>query len=1552
MTKKDNKNILAYPTSYAQKRIWFLEKIEQGRIKNNIGIVSSFEGVFPINELKRMLQFLVERHEELRANFHETESGEVVQVINEVREIQLNIFDLRGEDEGNKQRRKDKIIKEETEHKFDLAQDILIRFSLIILADDKQVFIACGHHMVVDAWSMSVVINEFFYLAQSHFYKQKINLPEISVQYKDYVAWEQSQEFQERIAESGKYWREKLSGDLPVLELPTDYKRPISQKYETGTETIVIDKEKTKILHELCRIYDTTPFVLSAALVNIILYRLTGQEDLILGTYIVKRDLPELDNVVGPLLNSLPLRTKINSEMDFRNFLSKFNQEFLSAMEHKDYPFEELISEISPERDITRSPIFNVVFQAFNTAGIRDLKKNIFFDWTQEYSTFDKTLGQFDLSFHLHNRDDDFLLALTYNYELFSKQTIKKYLSYFLVLLEEVYQNKGSKISDLNIFSQEDKDFLLDKFNDTNYNLDKTKDVFDIFWEQAEKTPDNIALNFLNKEYTYKKVFEEICFLAPYLQKRGLKAGMRIGLALERGPDFLFTFLSLLALGVSIVPLNQKDPKKRLEFMSKDSNLEFIICEDKEDFAWFNNTIIFSQIDKVGLVDKFQKKTNYFEEEAFIMYTSGSTGKPKGVILNQKSIINNALFNIDFLKFSERTVMAQNYSSIFVASIWQFLAPLFVGGKVVIYPDNISRDIPKLINKIAQDKITIWETNASILSLLLEMKLPVDKFSPDLQIIVTGEDTPDYLVEKFYDLYSFSLINAYGQTEGTGDTLKYRIPSQGEKKVLLGEPIFNTKVYVLDKDMNLTPVNSIGEIYISGDCLADGYLNLQQKNKEKFLPHPFISGEKIYRSGDLGRRLVNGQIEYMGRVDDQINIRGRRIELNEIVNVLSGRKEIKLSLAQKYNDEIVVYYTVIEDVRPLELRAYLSGFLPEFMLPTYFIKLDFFPLNENAKIDKNALPKPQDKYIPHTEGEEPCNDLEKMLADLWKKILPVKKVNRSDDFFALGGHSFLALKLLNDLNGLGYNIALQDIFRFSALDELALYCEKVLEKQKKSGGIPFTAFGDLIKKYKFIPAALPDKLEIDINIFDQDKFVKSLEKVKQKNPNYSFSIKSDFLNLSLGLRDNDSVIVFKINNFQDKKFLQILVNYEKINKEELVGILWDFQKFYNLNLAEINSEEVYTPFFSYPDYYHCLHANFLEKVYFEKQQNFYASLSPAYDYFLVPSYVILDESSRATSDFNAIYLGEKDLFVSARKLGLQVEHYQAKDRNEAEKHFKYLAYNNLLLLLGNNYFLPSSAYYKNENFIAALEERRNILPMNLSLFQIVNNKIIVSSPNLKYFGEIKEEDFWEYWKNFRDFEAVDFVSNFNSSFQAFNLKELDKIKFQNIEMLYEALEMNAKEFFQNKEFETKKDLGFEKIIFGQQVFAKFKEDIELNIEGEEISDIVILDMLKRLSRPQLFLHDLLSDIVALDDDFALILNKVAYIINLHDELFDRLYNKIKDNKPRYEPNLSFLPPLELRQQEFLSTRDKEDMLELTERLYSDLSVIYQEILEKLKIINK
>ncbi len=244
MNKKDNKNILAYPTSYAQKRIWFLEKIEQGRIKNNIGIVSVFQGVFPINELEQMLQFLVERHEELRANFRETESGDVVQVINELIEIKLNIFDLRGEDKTKKQRRKDEIIKQETENKFNLAKDILVRFSLIILEDDKQVFIACGHHMVVDAWSMSIVINEFFYLAQSHFYKQEINLPEISVQYKDYVAWEQSQEFQERIAESGKYWREKLSRDLPILELPTDYKRPISQKYETGTETIVIDASK------------------------------------------------------------------------------------------------------------------------------------------------------------------------------------------------------------------------------------------------------------------------------------------------------------------------------------------------------------------------------------------------------------------------------------------------------------------------------------------------------------------------------------------------------------------------------------------------------------------------------------------------------------------------------------------------------------------------------------------------------------------------------------------------------------------------------------------------------------------------------------------------------------------------------------------------------------------------------------------------------------------------------------------------------------------------------------------------------------------------------------------------------------------------------------------------------------------------------------------------------------------------------------------------------------------------------------------------------------
>lgn len=1559
--KHKSKKILAYPTSYAQKRIWFLEKLEKGRLHNNIGGMSRFFGIFRIDDIRLIVQSIFNRHEICRTNFQETAAGELIQIVHTEREAELKTIDLRHLSTREKEIARAKIVDEETKHIFNLESEQLIRFIFIRLTEEENIFLVVGHHIISDAWSMSIAANEFFYMAQALFYKKNFDLPALSIQYKDYATWEQGEEFANKILTQEKYWQGELAGDLPILDIPLDFKRPLRQVYETQIETIEIDLELKAQISDLCQKFGVTSYVFLLTIFEIFLYKLSRQSDILIGTFVANRDLPELDNVIGIFLNNLVIRTRLDSDKTFSSLLSETKEKVLLAMENKEFPFEKLLEKLNPARDLGRSPIFNVVFQMFNTGGHNDLNKNIFFDLIKEYITFDKTLGQFDLTVHVHDRKDDFLLVFAYNPKLFKTQTIKRYLNYFKQILINLNSNPRQTIGKIEMIPEKERLILLEKFNNTDYEYEKEKNLYDIFLASVKKYPERIAVSQGTTFLTYTELLRRVNNFSNFFAVNNIKTSDVIGVSLERSIEYLCTILALTRIGAIFVPLDLDNPIERIKFIINDAKIKHIVVSDNEKL--FDDTVSLINISNVANDKSSLKELDdaCTEKIAAIIYTSGSSGRPKGVPLSHQGIINHAMGKIKFLDLKSTDIIAQNLSNSFVASLWQFFSPIFIGAKIVIYPTELCQDLPKLFSSLANDKITIWETSPTGLKIFLSLLPPEEDFAKDLKIILTGEDTPGSLVKNYFSSYSFPLINAYGQTECSDDTMMYLIPPACGAKVLLGYPMINTKAYILSPDLELLPFGVVGEIYISGAGVSEGYLNNPEQTREVFLSHPFIEGQKIYRTGDLGRRLESGEIEYLGRIDGQIKIRGKRIELKEIENTFLGIKGVHNCLVLNKNDQIVVYYMSADKFPAQYLRQCLLKFLPVFMLPTFFVYLKSFPLNSHGKLDKKALPMPTRNDMVKLDYESCESDEEKLIHEIWKNVLSLGRISRTEDFFELGGHSLSAAQVVNKLRENGYSVSLRDIFKYSRLNDLA---KKILEKKSSEiieGGVPMTIIGN---RMRINDSNIINSVYIfeEIRVLDIDVYQKSITSIKSKYNELEIKIKNENLSIEKFL-ENKKELLKSVKDFDvffylvrdgNKNYLFVTYNKATVDAAKFSNILLTWQKLYNLELARVDNDKTYTPFCSYPDYYHCLHANLLEKLCYKNNKILKSSLAPAFDYFLLPNYFIVDENTRRDNDFNACLLGGDNLFVSAEKFGLKSKLLKFENAVSAREYFDSDSQSEPLLLMGNNYYLPSSPYYKNPEFIGSLLEGRNLLPMNFSIFQSWQNKIIVSSVNLNYFGQISEKDFYNYWQNFKDFDIAPQknLKKIDLSFQALVLSEFGKTNTIDIDMFYEALNANVEEFFKGQIIKGGKNQGFKKAIFGIKVLPCFIDDILRGTKDDRrtIPDIVIVDMFKRLQKPRLFLHDLLQDICALNDDFLAVTEKLANIIKIGDNEFESLNKKVKNSTIKYDPILTFLPSQNAKKVKFLTAKDKRELIKTLEEIQDQQFELFEsmkKILEKL-----
>lgn len=1045
-----------YSLSSSQLRLWLISQIEEGNIAYNLYGVYTFNGTVSIKALELSFASLIERHESLRTVFRE-DAEDIKQFIKKADEYNFKIDyqDFTKIPDSELQVRDS--VQKEVSTPFDLTDGPLLRASLMQVTKDKYVFVYVMHHIITDGWSMDILINELMVLYNAYNVGKNNPLVPLRIQYKDYASWQQS-ELNESLGAHRKFWREQFEGHLPVLELPSDKPRPPIKTYNGEKISRMIGKRLSNRLKGLVDQQGATLFMGLLATTSVLLYRYTNQNDIIVGTPVAGRGHLDLENQIGFYVNTLALRMRIENNASFDGLLNHIKLLTANAFEHQIYPFDELIRDLNLHGDQSRHPLFDVMVVLQNTGSNTSGVVHKFGDIeVNEYEGIRNPTSKFDLLFNFIEGEDEIKVGIQYNSDIYKKEGIERIACHFENLLSNVIDYPSIPLSQLEYLDAEEKHQLLVKFNNTgtDYPLDKT--VINLFEEQVERTPDRIALVFEDKVFTYRQLNAKSNQLARYIRHRGVTKGVSVGVLLDRCEWSVISMIAVMKLGCIYVPIEKSLPVSRMRYMLEESDALALIT-DISDHA------IFGEIDNVSFI-----KTNIafgeqleaidqsnistpisVRDSSFIIYTSGSTGSPKGVEQTHLTLLNLILWSINGVQLTKAKRHLQFGSFSFDSSLHDIYYTISTGGEVHVISENVRRDLWGLKDYILNKAINIVSMPyAALKTLFTEIPLEEFKHHEVTDIISVGEQL--YVnggLRKFLKDNSFVKIhNFYGPSETHAATWITYSFSEGEiqEKASIGKPIHNSFIYILDECRQLVPIGIEGEIYIGGWNLASGYANREDLTSEKFLDDPFRKKGKIYRSGDIGKWLPNGEIEYIRRIDDQVKIRGYRIETGEIENALQQNDQIEdaVVMVKKMggdDQELVAYIVSKEKLDTANIRAYLSKTLPAYMLPSYYIYIDQLPLTSNGKVNKKALPIPNDldtetaiEYI------APRNEIEAMLVSLWHEVIGKQRIGVKDNFFEVGGNSLKAMKLQGILRRKkGITIRIQDIYNQPTIEDMVL----------------------------------------------------------------------------------------------------------------------------------------------------------------------------------------------------------------------------------------------------------------------------------------------------------------------------------------------------------------------------------------------------------------------------------------------------------------------------------------------------------------------------------
>ncbi len=1131
----EHEDVFVLPASFAQQRLWFLEQWEPGVY--NIPFSVGLTGQLDIDAMERAFQEIFRRHEALRTTFSMVES-QLMQIVAPQIPFSIKLIDLQMFSEDVRRTKGRRLIKEEFHRPFDLLQGPLLRVTLLKLREQSHALLFCMHHIVSDAWSMEILFGEFKTLYAAYVSGQPSPLPKLPIQYADYAIWQRGWLQGDVLNEQLDYWKKQLAG-LPALQLPFDHPRPALQTFRGAVRNMVVPSKLTSQLNLLSRNTGVTLFMTLLGAYQTLLYRYTDQPCIPVGIPIAGRTESNLEPLIGCFINTLVIRTDFGDNPTFLDLLKRVREAAIGAYEHQDIPFEKLVESLQPNRNLSHNPLTQVMFALQNVPQEEVHLPNLSFvtlsnventlitgvggATTGHESQLHRAISEnktamFDLDMTFWERGDKLVAELKYNTDLFEPETIDRLQEHFLTLLESLVADPTQRIRDTSLLSIQERTLLIEEWNatETPYPLDQLFHEF--VMEQAQSTPTALAVSDGQEQLSYQELLTRAEHLAAHLQALGIQAEQEqlLGLYMERSVSWAVTVLAIMLAGGVYLPLDPHHPSSRLRYVLQHAGCQRVLTTraqatrlgDLLDVTTSVQVYCVEDLVAQTACEAYQPVRYAGEHLAYVIYTSGSTGMPKGVMIEHKGMLNHLLAKVEALELSAQDIVAQTASHCFDISVWQLLAAWLVGGQVRIYPEQIAIDPEALLQQAEADAVSVIEVVPSLLRAMLDLlDLASSEQRPSLLnlrwMIPTGEILGTDLVQRWLHYYPhIPLLNAYGPTECSDDVTHHIIAESLELEALgravpIGRALPNLRLYVLDIQQRPQPVGLWGEIYVGGVGVGRGYLADPVRTAQSFVPDPWGSmvGGRLYRTGDLARYRADGNLEFLGRVDHQVKLRGYRIELGEIEQVLHSHTGVRESIVLVREDEpgrqrLVAYIVPQPGENPEleDLQRIAREALPEYMIPSAFVQLEAFPLTPNGKLNRQALPLPaeQDAGQAREDYVAPRTPLEKQLVDLWSTLLGVERVGISDDFFALGGHSLLTVRLVSEIEKLfGKRLPLASIFQGRTVDALAQLLSRssesaspwslVLEMQPQKRDLPAEAMLDLTD----CPEVWPDEFNTE-----------------------------------------------------------------------------------------------------------------------------------------------------------------------------------------------------------------------------------------------------------------------------------------------------------------------------------------------------------------------------------------------------------------------------------------------------------------------------------------
>jgi amino acid adenylation domain-containing protein len=1036
----------ALPLSFAQQRLWFLDKLEPNNPLYNVPYVVRLKGALNLRAMERALNQIIARHEALRTTFRVVK-GTPVQVIAATFELHIRATDLTALPKNAREAEARKLALAEIARPFDLQTGPLLRASLLKLDEADHVFILNTHHIISDRWSLGALSEEL-----TAFYEQETNgipsqLKPLPVQYGDYAVWQRQllNGEGEILERQLSYWKNNLAGASASLDLPTDRPRPAQQSFRGAKYSQVLPKSLTERMTELGRKEGATLFMTLLAAFNVLLSRYSGQEDVVVGSPIAGRVRPELEKLIGLFVNTLVLRNKVSRDQSFRELLAQVREAAMGAYAHQDVPFEKLVEELKPDRDLSRNPLFQVMFILQNAPAVRQEMAGVevgIFPLPGESSKFDLTLIAAE-------SPDGLRTTIEYNTDLFDRSTMERLLAHLEVLMQAALANPDAKTSELPLLTDGERRQILVDWNATQSEYPRDRCLHHLIEQQAERAPDAVAVSMGmgNETVSYRELNDRANEVAQYLRQRGVASETLVGVFLERSINMVVALLGVLKAGGAYIPLDPAYPAERIGFILEDAEVSLLLTQKDLLASLPANRATVIDLDEALKQASHEKHLNspvdvQPENLAYVLYTSGSTGKPKGVGIAHRNLVN-------FLTSMQKkpgldagdTLLAITTLSFDIAGLELYL-PLTTGAQVVLASRAEAGDGKRLLELMRRRKPTVMQATPATWRMLIDAGW---KGSPELKVLCGGEALPGDLAAELLPRCR-QLWNMYGPTETTIWSSVYRVESP-TATASIGRPIANTTFYILDAAMQLVPAGVTGELYIGGEGVARSYFQRPELTSERFVVSPFdeTPGSRLYRTGDLARYLSDGNVQYLGRTDFQVKIRGFRIELGEIETILAQHPDVQQAVAAVREDspgnKRLVGYIVTKPGQHLtitEVRAHLKQTLPDYMLPSAIVEMEALPLTPNGKVDRKALPKP-DFQPPTTAASIPPRDqVEAKLLKIWQDILKTPSIGVADNFFDLGGHSLMAVRLMNEIAELtGIEIPLTALFQGATIEHLA-----------------------------------------------------------------------------------------------------------------------------------------------------------------------------------------------------------------------------------------------------------------------------------------------------------------------------------------------------------------------------------------------------------------------------------------------------------------------------------------------------------------------------------